>query len=207
MAARCVIPAKLLVIFAGFLSAFASLAGGLLMYFEGLALLEQTVREGAKSDLDATSTILKQTMQLPKMVADKHRLLLMNLHKAEGRWETPYQLSQYLMPIATFDVYTTGIYGVGVQSTSAVDPVGNSTGVSDYVWYDVLEDGSREYIHAHYNTTLYNRSADCPEFCTLCYAIDTRTAEPTHFAYSYSDAGPEAVAVGGAWYESLRGWE
>eukprot|EP00755_Sulcionema_specki_P031399 Sspe_Gene.96591::Locus_69471_Transcript_1_1_Confidence_1.000_Length_892::g.96591::m.96591 len=206
MVVRCAVPAKLLVIATGFISSVASLGGGLLLYFEGLSLLEHTVREGAKSDLATTSTVLLQTMQLPKKMADKYRFLLMN-PKEGRRWETPHQLSQDLLPFQTLDVYTTGIYGLGLQLVSAVNPAGNATGMVDFVWYDVLEDGSREYIHGHYNTTLYNYSADCPGYCTLCYAVHPETAEYKYFAYRYSDPGANALAEGSPLSESLRGWE
>ncbi|KAJ9444361.1 Adenylate cyclase [Diplonema papillatum] len=167
-----------LIIGAGFVSFVASLCGGMVMYFEGLDILQLTVEEGSNSDLQAVRGALlnnfdelsRETVRYADMVSDYENL------------NSFAELSKWLRLRAFGDMRTTDV--LEAVQVYGFNPL-TTIGFQELRWYDPLRDGSRQYVSCNHKPGVNDSATNCLYPCIVCDAVDdygTRTAA----AYNYT---------------------
>ena len=146
--ARVSVPILVLICVATLLSTAASLAGGLIMYYEGLKSLHDTVVETSKSELDS----LRQQLTLPVVSAiDNFEALLYATYAPvfindnnSSKWvDVVHQ--QMFSAVRTFrDEMSLGLV---VAPREPYSPSALYTAL----WSEPLKDGSRAYVSASYD--------------------------------------------------------
>ena len=146
--ARVSVPILVLICVATLLSTAASLAGGLIMYYEGLKSLHDTVVETSKSELDS----LRQQLTLPVVSAiDNFEALLYATYAPvfindnnSSKWvDVVHQ--QMFSAVRTFrDELSMGFVAAPREPYSP-------SALYTALWSEPLKDGSRAYVSASYD--------------------------------------------------------
>eukprot|EP00755_Sulcionema_specki_P024055 Sspe_Gene.80372::Locus_50723_Transcript_1_2_Confidence_0.875_Length_521::g.80372::m.80372 len=148
------VPVKLLVVVTGILSTAASFAGGIILYFEGLALLERTIEEGSISDRSAVSTVLNDSLLLAMETAELQGHVLQKWTSLHTGGQPA--IADWAFPTLFYQTWSTDLYGMQIQLVPLVNTSTNTSLLQSISWYDVLADGTREYIYGEYNSSVYN---------------------------------------------------
>ena len=188
------VPITLVIFFAMFVSTGASMAGGLVMYFESLKSLEATVEETSLSELDGIAGNVKTALRLITSTAEQQKKLFYNLEFLNSDDPSVWANLSRFVSFAQITGTDQGQYSAGF----VLIPYDLDTGNPFYscIWNDPFADGSVEFVHAfsknHINKTKYiDLSADGTE--STRWTIDTELLDGEHgnitsFAYSWSAA-------------------
>ena len=167
-------------IFTGLTSTIASLGGGLVMYYQGLSVLTDTVEEVSQSDLqalgDSTKGALDQTLWTCRSYGDM-------LQQYQGL-NNPADMSTWVKERVFTDLKR------GQDGLEAGQFIGynNATGegFQDSVWYDPLKNGDREYVSCKHLPGVDDPATECAKPCIMCHALDPVTGLKTDNIYNYS---------------------
>eukprot|EP01062_Namystynia_karyoxenos_P071473 TRINITY_DN6699_c0_g3_i1.p1 TRINITY_DN6699_c0_g3~~TRINITY_DN6699_c0_g3_i1.p1 ORF type:complete len:910 (+),score=139.76 TRINITY_DN6699_c0_g3_i1:104-2731(+) len=204
------LPAKALMLGTTVVSTLVSFAGGLMMYLEGLRIMDETVREISQVELNATAQKLNNTIVANYEVSSAYLRLLTNWNKYTDARELQHYLhwDQFARVRSS-----SSLYGIGVFAVPMVNTVANRSGFVQMLWYDPLADGSREFISGHYFPSQWGTCVDPPwndtstHRCMICDSVDAETGHIIGFAYTYSDKNLLGLSHGGRWARQQVGWE
>eukprot|EP01062_Namystynia_karyoxenos_P071474 TRINITY_DN6699_c0_g3_i2.p1 TRINITY_DN6699_c0_g3~~TRINITY_DN6699_c0_g3_i2.p1 ORF type:complete len:916 (+),score=135.06 TRINITY_DN6699_c0_g3_i2:81-2750(+) len=204
------LPAKALMLGTTVVSTLVSFVGGLIMYLEGLRIMEGTVREISQVELQSTARKLNSTIVANYEASSAYYRLLTN-------WDG-YTNASELQRFLQRDQFarirsSTSLYGIGVFAVPMVNTIANRSGFVQMVWYDPLADGSRDFISAYYFPSHWGTCVDPPwndtslHRCIVCDSMDAETGHTIGFAYTYSDYNFIGLSHSGRWARQQVGWE
>ena len=177
---------KYLILLAGMVSTAASLAGGLVLYFEGLDVIEATVKEVARADVQYLSQKSTEPFSSAQSALSETLDLLQRL-----RFNTRAEFIGWIRNRLIWTTYhnkllieTSGIRGFTKNNTA-------SDQVYEVVWYERRISGEYDWLHATYEPSWNNTECGSAFPCVAAYTIDP-TTNPSPLLdniYNYSDAG------------------
>ena len=169
-----------MVVSSGIVSTVTSVAAGLMMYLEGLVVIEHTVEETGRADLQALSREIKNSFGIVENGTSRIGDMINNYHSFSdydsfGRWMTTRSIAE---------IYRTNI--IGGAGVLAFTPDGDrSKRVHELSWYTLHRDRSRHFVNARGNPSI--DTAACAYPCVMGYAIpDPITAIPGANIYNYT---------------------
>ena len=147
----CKVPVLLFIVVGMCVSTAASLAGGLILYFESVASLEASVKETSEGEVaslrDSVVAVLDKTAEvtgaMKKMTYSLERI---NTNNSE-EWVNLTRSLWYSLVSASPILYSCGV---------SLVPFDKHDGSVFYsgVWGDLRRDGTQEYVHGHYASYL-----------------------------------------------------
>ena len=169
-----------MVVASGIISTITSVAAGLMMYLEGLVVIEHTVEETGRADLQALSREIKNSFGTVENGTSRIGDMINNYHnfsdyESFGRWMTTRSIAE---------IYRTNI--IGGAGVLAFNPDGDrSKRVHELSWYTLHRDRSRHFVNARGNPSIDTSACAYP--CVMTYAIpDPTTAIPGANIYNYT---------------------
>eukprot|EP01061_Rhynchopus_euleeides_P022948 TRINITY_DN3744_c0_g1_i10.p1 TRINITY_DN3744_c0_g1~~TRINITY_DN3744_c0_g1_i10.p1 ORF type:complete len:1017 (+),score=393.13 TRINITY_DN3744_c0_g1_i10:37-3051(+) len=193
---RCTIPTMVLIGIAALVSALASVAGGLVMYFQGLEALEDTVRDSSASEV--SNTRRKIHLQLEK-VADSALSLKQFVYSRERITTT--NSSEWAGLVRSFAyaqvANSRGLYDstMALATYDPTDPSGFYAGV----WGDMLKNGSRELVYGAYGDFLGRDKlpvvdGEVEAMWIPSYSLHPDTGYVNQFVYDW-DGNPRYIEI------------
>eukprot|EP01064_Diplonema_japonicum_P036349 TRINITY_DN8131_c2_g1_i2.p1 TRINITY_DN8131_c2_g1~~TRINITY_DN8131_c2_g1_i2.p1 ORF type:complete len:869 (+),score=225.00 TRINITY_DN8131_c2_g1_i2:60-2609(+) len=133
-----------MIVLTGLISTLASLAGGLVLYFEGKSLIEKTVKELSQSDVSLMDTLLKNNMKKAEETAREVGGHLWALNSTDWDVHDWRNLAKWVA-ISTVKA-NSGFYSLGIF----IVPKDIQSGeyVAEMAWYDKPQDKNLSYIYA-----------------------------------------------------------
>ena len=183
------ISVKFLIVATGIISTAASLGCGLLLYLEGIRLLEVTVEELSKADTDSIGDILEYHFNQTETLAEV-------LHDTIRSWNGFRNREEFADYLSTVSLSSTRnyktLYGQGVFVVPLGDPrVPSDKYFYDMVWYDRSATGTIDYLRGTFEP---EKAWDCGRFhCIDADYIDANNGSTLKLAYVYADALPELM--------------
>ena len=177
---------KYLILLAGMVSTAASLAGGLVLYFEGLDVIEATVKEVARADVQYLSQKSTEPFNSAHSALSETRELLQRL-----RFNTR---AEFIDWIRNRVIWTTFHNKLLIESSGIRGFTKNRTAgdqVYETVWHERRITGEYDWLHATYDPSNNNTECGTAFPCVVAYTIDP-TSNPSPLLvniYNYSDAG------------------
>ena len=143
----CGVPIMSMIMVATLFSTASSMAGGLVLYFQGLSSLEASVRETSEGEVaslrDNVVAVLDKTSEvtgaMKKMTYSLERI---NTNNSE-EWVNLTRSLWYSLVSASPIMYSCGVSLVPFDRN-------DGTGLYSGVWGDLRRDGTQEYVHGHY---------------------------------------------------------
>eukprot|EP01062_Namystynia_karyoxenos_P067279 TRINITY_DN6118_c0_g1_i1.p1 TRINITY_DN6118_c0_g1~~TRINITY_DN6118_c0_g1_i1.p1 ORF type:complete len:887 (+),score=130.88 TRINITY_DN6118_c0_g1_i1:69-2663(+) len=208
-ARRVALPAKMLMLATTVLSTLVSFFGGLLMYLEGLRIIEDTVQEISRVELRSTADLLNRSIMETVAISDAYTTLLTGWSgfPTKEAWQSFLQVDQFGR------TRSSNLYGIGIAAVPLVNVVGNESGFMQLVWWDPLADGTRDWLTAAYLPRYWGRCTDSPRSdtlqhrCVVGHHLDPVNGSVMGFAYQWSDNLIIEVSDGGRWDKQQAGWE
>ena len=177
---------KYLILLAGMVSTAASLAGGLVLYFEGLDVIEATVKEVARADVQYLSQKSTEPFNSAQNALSETLDLLQRL-----RFNTRAEFIDWIRNRLIWTTYhnkllieSSGIRGFTKNNTA-------SDQVYEVIWHERRITGEYDWIFATYEPSWNNTECGSAFPCVAAYTIDP-TSNPSPLLdniYNYSDAG------------------
>eukprot|EP00755_Sulcionema_specki_P010944 Sspe_Gene.47783::Locus_24537_Transcript_1_1_Confidence_1.000_Length_5334::g.47783::m.47783 len=177
--------AKFLIFCSGLISFSASLAGGLVLYFEGLALLEDTIEQLSQADVKAVTGKFDSSLQ----VVEINAAVISDVVQNWDGYKTPSELGVLTKHLALPSlVHNPHLYCIGVVAVPLENTSENPGGMYDLSWYDLDLSQERVYIHGHYDSTLWN-SSNCSQEgrCVHAWRVSPATGQEVQLEYTYVD--------------------
>eukprot|EP00755_Sulcionema_specki_P022793 Sspe_Gene.77362::Locus_48333_Transcript_3_3_Confidence_0.500_Length_2464::g.77362::m.77362 len=196
------IPIKVLIVLTGVISTTVSMMAGLLLYFEGLRLLERTVEEVSRSDRQAVASMMQGTFHETIRATEFYRDMLQT-----WEWVDREMFSTWVRKSMVYYTYRSSVlYGVGMSISPLVNITYNKTSWYDVAWFDMQEDGSRLYVHGHYDESHWNHSS-CRggRRCAATYSMDLETGKRVKNVYNFTEGVTDAVMT--TFLPKMTGWE
>eukprot|EP01061_Rhynchopus_euleeides_P042878 TRINITY_DN747_c0_g1_i4.p1 TRINITY_DN747_c0_g1~~TRINITY_DN747_c0_g1_i4.p1 ORF type:complete len:852 (+),score=255.28 TRINITY_DN747_c0_g1_i4:117-2558(+) len=145
------VPVMAVILIATLMSTMSSMAGGLILYFQGLESLEDSMAETSDGELKSLrGKLLEQlhvvessTSTLKKFVYSHERINTYN----SSDWESLIRSFEYAQVSAAATLYSSAMALVPHDWT-------NRSAFYTAVWGDVLRNGSRELVYGSYNDQL-----------------------------------------------------
>ena len=149
--AKCSPRVTVVILMASLVSTCASMAGGLVMYFEGLESLEDTVRDTSHGELTGVvgdvRNVLDKTQQfsgiMRRFAFSDERLTSLDPYT----WGNITRSLLYAQVASTPELYSAGIVLVPHLES-------NNSAFYSNAWSDVLASGEKEYVHGLYGSHL-----------------------------------------------------
>eukprot|EP01062_Namystynia_karyoxenos_P018904 TRINITY_DN1704_c0_g2_i2.p1 TRINITY_DN1704_c0_g2~~TRINITY_DN1704_c0_g2_i2.p1 ORF type:complete len:910 (+),score=230.04 TRINITY_DN1704_c0_g2_i2:86-2731(+) len=210
MPARVALPAKVLMLATTLMSTLVSLVGGLVMYLEGLLIIDNTVKEISWVELSCAANKLNSSLAETEEAAYAYATLLSTWRglPSAAEWQEFLQADQFGRVKASV-----GLYGTGVLVVPMVNTAANSSGFAQIVWWDPLADGTRDWLSASYLPEQWGICADpsrddtLKHRCLVAHSLDPANGSAVAFAYQWSDNFMREVSSGGFWDKQQVGWE
>eukprot|EP00756_Hemistasia_phaeocysticola_P002839 Hpha_TRINITY_DN11917_c1_g1::TRINITY_DN11917_c1_g1_i1::g.20592::m.20592 len=207
------VPVTVLLVIAALFSSFVSVGGGMLLYFESLSAIEDTVREVAASETFLASSQLRRYFE----EAERARDFANDLFFSWRELATYEDLQRYAKELQfSYTKSTPFIQGMQVVVTNTSDPDQN---MYQGVWWDPLTDktaiannfGSRrQYVSAY---ILPYQSNDCKgsdpvtRSCVIAHSVNPASGEYIHNVYNFSRRRFDAAdSHEWSWYP-LQAWK
>ena len=173
------IDAKWLVIITGVVSTTASIVGGLVMYFEGLRILGNSIEETSRADVTGLSDTLRLSFTETKdatrqMLETLEHLTLTKSHEEVQSWFRITALAFLRKEEVIVSSFQINIHHPTNISDLRRDLVNVNGFVSPRIYSDCSQ--TRRPVNIE----------NCKEPCTACYKIDNKTAEFGKFLYPFS---------------------
>eukprot|EP01065_Artemidia_motanka_P045485 TRINITY_DN669_c0_g3_i1.p1 TRINITY_DN669_c0_g3~~TRINITY_DN669_c0_g3_i1.p1 ORF type:complete len:1112 (+),score=108.14 TRINITY_DN669_c0_g3_i1:55-3390(+) len=177
-----------------------AVAAGVLMYYQALEALEETVDEVSREATNAAARSINVSFIEARETTAATRLLF---HIWEGAGEL--SLERFVDFFRNYGfaacVSSTNLYGIGFRMPQRDQEGLRMEENPDYarasVWWDPLRDGSREWtvgLHfpgieggSHYGDRNGVRAFTGDDHLVMAYTLDPHTGTPGKFVYNYSD--------------------
>ena len=177
---------KYLILLAGMVSTAASLAGGLVLYFEGLDVIEATVKEVARADVQYLSQKSTEAFSSAHSALSETRELLQRL-----RFNTRAEFIGWIRSRLMWTTFHNKllIEASGIRGFTKNNTTGDQ--IYEVVWHERRISGEYDWIFATYDPSNNNTECGTPFPCVAAYTIDP-TSNPSPLLdniYNYSDAG------------------
>eukprot|EP01062_Namystynia_karyoxenos_P077194 TRINITY_DN7723_c0_g3_i1.p1 TRINITY_DN7723_c0_g3~~TRINITY_DN7723_c0_g3_i1.p1 ORF type:complete len:1290 (+),score=367.05 TRINITY_DN7723_c0_g3_i1:119-3988(+) len=215
--------AKLLMVSTTLISTLVSFGGGLIMYLEGLAVVEQTVKEVSEAEIGATARKLNRTFH----AAYETSLEYAGLLERWNEWDSPQTLEglQRFLEVDQFHrtkPHGDQMEGIGITITPLTDTLRNRSAFYQAVWWDPLTvgvpKGTLDYVSGTHLPAYYgheecvpNPNRTHPDYsqyrCNIVHGLDPANGSRRGFAYAYSDNVVNNFRPGGRWESQQVGWE
>ena len=170
---------KWMVVAAGIVSTISSLFGGLLMYTEGLSILEKTVEEVGMADVQAMHSEGTRTFK----VVDEYMLKYRDVLTRYNNFTTRDEFAKWAQAHALADLHNGDVLeSVVLRGIHKTDP---AKSYIEYLWIDPLEDGSRDYIYAALRPEV--NTSDCPPPCLVTHSLEPLSGDVIENVYNYTD--------------------
>ena len=169
-----------MVVSCGVVSTVASLAAGLIMYLEGLVVIEHTVEETGRADLQAIAREGRASFETTENSTARIGDMLNNL----DNYPDYESFSKWMAVRSIAEIYRSNVLsGAGMLSFST--DKNQSRRIMDLLWYDLHRDRSRHYVHAQANALIDTPSCGYP--CVVAFAIpDPNTAARGPNIYNFT---------------------
>eukprot|EP01062_Namystynia_karyoxenos_P039388 TRINITY_DN2863_c2_g1_i1.p1 TRINITY_DN2863_c2_g1~~TRINITY_DN2863_c2_g1_i1.p1 ORF type:complete len:1173 (+),score=170.48 TRINITY_DN2863_c2_g1_i1:99-3521(+) len=220
---RCSPSAKLLMVITTIISTGVSFGGGLIMYLEGLAVIEHTVREISDAELGSTARRLRFTFD----AAYDTSIALAGIVADWDTWESPRTLEGLQRFLRPYEFHVTRPYldemqGTGLLITPLANTLANRTAFYQTVWWEPLSqnvpEGTLEYVSGTYLPSHFGHERCVPEpnethpdyakyRCNIVHLLDSETGAVLDKSYAYSERIVNNLRPGGRWEALQIGWE
>ena len=147
---QCKPPVLAVIAFATWVSTAASMGGGLVMYFESLKSLEDTVRETSSSELASLEKHLHDIITRPPTATEATRYFTYNEDTITT--DDPLLWAGKMRPFYFSLVKSLGIYSAVICLVP--HNITDGTAFYNIVWANLLRDGRRDYIYGEYHNQL-----------------------------------------------------
>ena len=164
---QCKPPVLAVIAFATLVSTAASMGGGLVMYFESLKSLEDTVRETSSSELASLEKHMHDIITRPPTATEATRYFTYNEDTITT--DDPLLWEGKMRPYFFTVVKSLGLYSAVIFLVP--HNITDGTAFYNIVWADVLRDGRRDYIYGEY----HNQFAPHEDYFTV-----NTTAQPPY---------------------------
>eukprot|EP01060_Flectonema_neradi_P013648 TRINITY_DN20380_c0_g1_i1.p1 TRINITY_DN20380_c0_g1~~TRINITY_DN20380_c0_g1_i1.p1 ORF type:complete len:1850 (+),score=274.18 TRINITY_DN20380_c0_g1_i1:188-5737(+) len=178
---------KFLIVATGIISTAASLGCGLLLYLEGIRLLEVTVRELSRADTDSIGGVLGSHFNQTEMLAE----VLHDTTNEWGKFRDKEDFSAYLSSVSLSSTRNFNtLYGMGIFAVPLDNPREESDKYFyDIIWYDRSSDGTIDYLRGRNDP---EQAWTCGKFhCVTADYIDPNNGTTLEVAYVYADGLPD----------------
>eukprot|EP01062_Namystynia_karyoxenos_P077193 TRINITY_DN7723_c0_g2_i1.p1 TRINITY_DN7723_c0_g2~~TRINITY_DN7723_c0_g2_i1.p1 ORF type:complete len:1267 (+),score=364.40 TRINITY_DN7723_c0_g2_i1:99-3899(+) len=218
MARRFPLPAKALMLGTTLMSTMVSFVGGLIMYLEGLQVVEDNVKEISQIEVLSTARRLNASLHASFEASEVYRDKL-TLWNGLKTWED----ARHFLEIDQFSHVraSDSLYGIGVIAVPLVNTTRNSSAMIQMIWWDPLDNtegvpkGTKEYVSAHYLPPDWGRVECAGENptdtlkhrCVVTDRIDSNNGTVLGLAYHYSDNNIIGLDPEGRWAKQQEGWE
>ena len=198
-----------MVIASGVVSTVISVAAGLVMYLEGLQVIEKTVEETGLADLQALSREGRKSFE----VTENHGLRLSDMLRNFKGTSSMELFEEWTTVRFVGETYRSNlVHGIAAYGRNTSN---KSQRIYDIVWYDVYKNGVRFYVNARVNSSI-NTTA-CPFPCAVTYSIpepETAQLGPNIYNFTANIVSDEAIAgyessniePGSSWWEGPFIW-
>ena len=181
------LPITAIILTATLLSTTSSMAGGLIMYFEGLASLEESVKETSFSEIAVLHASLQKVLEKTEDSIMQTKKFLYNNDIINTNNSADW--SRILRCLSHAQVSDRDwLQGLGV----AMIPHDHTTNTTFYgsVWGDVLKNGSKELVYgiaAEYQNpvTTYDENGTVAEWPIPTYLVDPSTGAQGELSYEW----------------------
>eukprot|EP01065_Artemidia_motanka_P033173 TRINITY_DN4013_c0_g1_i2.p1 TRINITY_DN4013_c0_g1~~TRINITY_DN4013_c0_g1_i2.p1 ORF type:complete len:1227 (+),score=337.45 TRINITY_DN4013_c0_g1_i2:103-3681(+) len=213
------VPAVVLMLAAALVSTSVSLAGGMLMFFEGLKVIEQTVKEVSEADVQSVARQLNQSYQAVYEAAFTYKATIQTWQGLSSSRDVLEKNEKELFARIN---YSESLYSMLIASIPMNNTIGNPDVLYQAVWWDPLTvgvpPGTREFVAAAFGEHNFGKHNDaCStyqgdpkmlDYCDLVWAIDRQTSkrmlEPSYARVisaiaTFGDTGTR-------WTEQQEGW-
>ena len=198
-----------MVIASGVISTIISVAAGLVMYLEGLQVIEKTVEETGLADLQALSREGRKSFE----VTENHGLRLSDMLRNFKGTSSMELFEEWTTVRFVGETYRSNlVHGIAAYGRNTSN---KSQRIYDIVWYDVYKNGVRFYVNARVNSSI-NTTA-CPFPCAVTYSIpepETAQLGPNIYNFTAEIVSDETIAgyessniePGSSWWEGPFIW-
>eukprot|EP01062_Namystynia_karyoxenos_P075859 TRINITY_DN735_c0_g3_i1.p1 TRINITY_DN735_c0_g3~~TRINITY_DN735_c0_g3_i1.p1 ORF type:complete len:1299 (+),score=445.56 TRINITY_DN735_c0_g3_i1:87-3983(+) len=196
---RVRLPVKALLLGTTFVSTGVSVLAGWLLYEQGIDALEDTVAETSDVQLASLNDRLRETWKHLDMAVANTEVLLRQ--RREFGWSPgPSELAGFFHWLSWTVLKQSGLlYTFGAYTISTPDRSMPDTFYQE-VWYDVLADGSQEWVSGTYLPSQYNSSL-CPNrfHCVYTLKVDEETGRRGEMVYTYTQKTDDEFVPGRQW--------
>eukprot|EP01062_Namystynia_karyoxenos_P077197 TRINITY_DN7723_c0_g5_i1.p1 TRINITY_DN7723_c0_g5~~TRINITY_DN7723_c0_g5_i1.p1 ORF type:complete len:1351 (+),score=370.05 TRINITY_DN7723_c0_g5_i1:41-4093(+) len=211
------ISAKLLMVIATLVSTLISFGGGLVMYIEGLAIVEDTIQEISLAEVTATARKLNATFTAAYETSRAYKNLISSWNRSLQTWEEWQdfmELDQFARVRNSADLYSAGLLVVPLEGT-----VANASALAQIVWWDPLTvgvpTGTRQYVSGFYlprnwgaPSCVQGRIGEYDKYrCMIVHELHPDTGAKLSNVYNYSEVSLNNLGPEGRWPEVQRNWE
>eukprot|EP00755_Sulcionema_specki_P039941 Sspe_Gene.113764::Locus_98504_Transcript_1_1_Confidence_1.000_Length_773::g.113764::m.113764 len=197
-----IVKIRIIIFLTTLISTTASLMGGLIMYFQSIEALESTVEQISRAETQELALQLNRSVIEPMNLIKGMELFFLtadnipgnstyctgeNMKRCAAEWDRVAKWYEFSV-ISASDI----IQEVGVVLLT--DEVTDPNFFYTHVWYDILRNGSRDFVHSHYsvNTPGFyippenQTETDTAYHLARTNSINTTTGETIAYAYNFS---------------------
>eukprot|EP01062_Namystynia_karyoxenos_P072760 TRINITY_DN691_c3_g1_i1.p1 TRINITY_DN691_c3_g1~~TRINITY_DN691_c3_g1_i1.p1 ORF type:complete len:1256 (+),score=233.89 TRINITY_DN691_c3_g1_i1:76-3843(+) len=217
------ISAKFVMVAATLVSTLISFGGGLVMYMEGLGIIEDTIKEISAAECQATARKLNGTFTTAYETSLSYASLVSTWTELEDlrKWQHFLERDQFARVRYSQDLYSAGLLNIPLTNTFY-----NRSAFAQLVWFDPLteglpEPGTRQYVSSTYFPEYYGHPScmdpdEADPFnrvmrsrCNAVWELNS-TGWPTNWVYNYTDwsiNGFADNATHARWQDAQKGWQ
>ena len=191
------VPILVVILTATLLSTSSSMAGGLILYFQGLEALEDSV---ADTSLGEVTSLRDKLLAQLKLVEDSTQTLKKFVYSSERIHDNnPEEWASIIRSLAYAQVSGSDVLYDSTMSLATYDTT-NSSAFYAGVWGDVLKNGSRELVFGAYGNHLnvtenfLVANGTVQEMLIPSYSLHSDTGHVNEFVYNW-DGNPRYIDI------------